>query len=225
VTDARASKLLASFALRLSSRLIIAVLLGLPALASAQDKVNPTAVQVKAFLDRVNAYVEARKDLEKGLTPVSPSDSTTAVEQHTAALAGRVRATRRGARQGDLFGDAAPLFKEILARDRRNRGAQDTGAVLEEVPSGSRPVINGVYPERAVLATVPPLVLANLRPPSGARESAATARQHRVPLFGTQSHFARPGVQPRRRLHTRSYSYFEVSACSVAHGVSRRSLP
>jgi hypothetical protein len=144
--------------------LIITMLLGMPALASAQDKVNPTAVQVKAFLDRVNAYVEARKDLEKGLTPVSPSDSTNGVEQHTAALADRIRAARRGARQGDLFGDAAPLFKEILARDRRNRGAQDTGAVLEEVPSGSRPVVNGVYPERAVLATVPPLVLANLPP-------------------------------------------------------------
>jgi hypothetical protein len=140
------------------------LLLAVPQIAAPQDKVNPTGAQVKAFLDRVNAYVEQRKELEKGLKPLSPTDQTSAVEQREAVLAERIRAARRGARQGDLFGGVAPLFKEILARDRVNRGARDTGAALQEVPPRSIPTVNGEYPRRAVLATVPPLVLANLPP-------------------------------------------------------------
>ncbi|MQA30608.1 MAG: hypothetical protein GEU82_12365 [Luteitalea sp.] len=132
--------------------------------AAGQKKVNPTGAQVKAFLDRVNAYVEMKQKLEDGLTPVSPSDRTSGVEQHRTALAERIRAARRGARQGDLFGATAALFREIIVRDSRTRSARDTGAVLEEVPSRSEPAVNAVYPEGALLATVPPLILTNLPP-------------------------------------------------------------
>jgi len=130
--------------------------------ATTQQTVNPTAAEVKAFLDRVNAYAEMRKKLESGLTPLEPSDRTSGVEQHRTALAERIRAARRGARPGDLFGEAAQLFKEVLDRDRRTRGPRDTGASLEEVPPRSTPNVNSTYPQRAALATVPPLVLNNL---------------------------------------------------------------
>jgi hypothetical protein len=141
---------------------LTALLLASTAAAGSQDKVNPTGAQVKAFLDRINEYTEARKKLEKGLEPVKPSDRTGGVEQHEKVLADRIRAARQGARQGDLFGDAAPLFKEILARDRDNRGARDNNASRKEVPARTVPKVNGVYPAGAALATVPPLILSNL---------------------------------------------------------------
>jgi hypothetical protein len=161
VTHVPQSKLLANSRFMLISYLM-AAFLAFGTTAAPQETVNRTAAQVKAFLDRLNTYVEMKKKLEAGLTPVSPSDRTSGVEQHRAVLAERIRAARKDAKPGDLFGDAAPLFKEILARDRRTRGARDTGASLEEVPSRSTPAVNATYPERAALATVPPLVLSNL---------------------------------------------------------------
>jgi hypothetical protein len=158
------SKLPANYRANRLIWLLTASLLAVPQIAKPQEKVNPTGAQVKAFLDRVNAYVEARQQLEQGLTPVSPGDRSSGVEQREAVLADRIRAARRGARPGDLFGAAAPLFKEILVRDRVNRGPRDTGAALQEVPPRSIPAVNSLYPRRAPLATVPPLILANLPP-------------------------------------------------------------
>jgi hypothetical protein len=143
---------------------LLAGLLGASATATPQDKVNPTGAKVKGFLDRVDGYVNVKKKLEAGLTPLSPSDRTSGVEQRQTALAERIRAARRGAKPGDIFGDAAPLFVEILTRDSKNRGRRDTVATLEEVPSRSPLAVNADYPERAALATVPPLVLMNLPP-------------------------------------------------------------
>jgi hypothetical protein len=163
VTHAPQSKLLANSQYLLISCLM-AALFTVASTATSQETVNRTAAQVKAFLDRLNAYVEMKKKLEVGLTPVSPADRTTGIELHRTALADRIRAARRDAKPGDLFGEAAPLFKEILARDRRTRGTRDTGASLEEVPARSTPAVNANYPERAALATVPPLVLSNLPP-------------------------------------------------------------
>jgi hypothetical protein len=163
VTQAPRSKLLANSPALLISCLV-AALLGRPPAATSQETVNRTGAQVKAFLDRLNEYVELKKKLEGGLTPVSPSDRTSGVEQHQAALASRIRAARKAAKPGDLFGDAGPLFKEVLARDRRTRGARDSTAALEEVPARSTASVNATYPERALLATVPPLVLSNLPP-------------------------------------------------------------
>jgi hypothetical protein len=129
-----------------------------------QNKVNPTGAKVKSFLDRVYAYVTLKKELEAGLPPLSPSDSTSRIEQHQAALAERIRAARRSAKPGDLFGDVAPLLVEIIARDVKKRGRRDTGAALQEVPARSPLAVNTDYPEGAALATVPPLILLNLPP-------------------------------------------------------------
>ena len=163
MTHAPRSKLLANSP-PLLIIFLIAALLGVAPTATSQETVNRTGAQVKGFLDRLNEYLELKKKLESGLPPVSPSDRTSGVEQHRSALADRTRAARKSAKPGDLFGDAGPLFKEILARDRRTRGTRDTTAALEEVPAGPTLAVNATYPERAALATVPPLVLSNLPP-------------------------------------------------------------
>ena len=69
---------------------------------------------------------------------------------------------------GDIFGDAAPYFKRIIERDAQTRGLRDAYAAMQEVPAKSPPTVNALYPEKAALATVPPLILVNLpRLPDG----------------------------------------------------------
>ena len=102
MTESPQSKLLAILSSPwLISGLFIAVLLACPRIAALQEKVNPTGALVKGFLDRVNTYVNLKKKLEAGLTPLSPSDRTSGVQQHQTELAQRIRTARRGAKPGD----------------------------------------------------------------------------------------------------------------------------
>jgi hypothetical protein len=139
--------------------------------ASAQEagrRVNPQAAAINAFHERLEQYVALKKKLEAGLPPLKPSDRTTGVEEHKHALALRIQEARKGAKPGDLVGDAAPILKAIIEKDAENRGVRDAYAAMQEVPAQNPPAINALYPEKAALATVPPLILVNLpRLPDG----------------------------------------------------------
>jgi hypothetical protein len=90
------------------------------------------------------------------------------IETQQKELAARLKAARQGARPGDLFGDVAPLIKATILKDAENRGVRDAYAAMQEVPPQNPPAVNAVYPEKAPLATVPPLILVNLpRLPDG----------------------------------------------------------
>jgi len=142
-----------------------------PVPATAQEageKVNPRAATLQGFNERVKQYVALKKKLESGLPQPQPSDRTTTVEQHRTELAQRIKDARTNAKPGDLFGDAQPIFKDIIMRDAENRGARDALAAMQEVPAKNPPAVNTAYPEKAPLATVPPLILVNLpRLPDG----------------------------------------------------------
>jgi hypothetical protein len=137
--------------------------------AAAQDsRVNPQAATVKGFEDRLEQYVALKKKLESGLPPLQPKDRTGDVEAHKSELAQRIREARKGAKQGDLVGDAAPILRGIIEKDAQNRGVRDAYAAMQEVPPQNPPAINASYPEKMPLATVPPLILVNLpRLPDG----------------------------------------------------------
>ena len=133
----------------------------------AQDtpsKTNATGATVKGFLDRVNAYLELQKKAEDGLPKLSKDEDPSKIEAHQAALAGRLKLARQHARPGDLFGDAAPLFKSVMRDDRAMRSLRDAWAAMEEVPKFDPPKVNAAYPEKLPLATVPPLILDQLPP-------------------------------------------------------------
>jgi hypothetical protein len=125
---------------------------------------------LKAFNERVNAYLDLKKKLEGNLPDPKPGNSaaTGKVEQTQDTLAARIKAARKGAKAGDIFGDAAQYFQRIIERDTKTRGVRDAYAAMEEVPAQSPPAVNATYPEKAALATVPPLILVNLpRLPDG----------------------------------------------------------
>ena len=134
----------------------------------AQERVNERGAAVKAFLDRANKYVELHKKEDGGLPALKPRDNTSSTEVHQRALAARMRLARPNAQPGDVFGSAAPFIREVIVKDAQARPARDAKAAMEEVPPKDPPRVNAEYPEKAALATVPPLLLSNLpRLPEG----------------------------------------------------------
>jgi len=130
--------------------------------SQAQERVNPTATAVKEFLDRAKAYVELQKKEDGGLPPEKPGNTTSNVEIRQRALTARMRLARPDARQGDLFGSVAPVIRDIVVKDAQSRAPKDRKAAMKEVPPQNPPKVNAEYPAKADLATVPPLLLANL---------------------------------------------------------------
>ncbi len=170
-----ASKLLANPAVGLA---IWALAAGTPAAqdttpASKKQQAPVTSQQAQAvvehFTKRVEAYVAEKKKLEEGLPAMKPGAvGTGAAETHEAVLARRLREARAGAKPGAIFGDAAPYFRELIAKDMKTRSVSEAYALLQEAPAQSPPAVNASYPEKAALATVPPLLLVNLpRLPDG----------------------------------------------------------
>ena len=159
------SKLLANPAARLAwaCALAAATLAPVQAHAAGQTPVNPNATKLKAFTDRVQKYVDLQKKLEGELPGVGTTDDPAKIEAHRKALAGSLRSARRDARAGGIFGDTAELFRLIIRQDAANRSVRDAFAAMKEVPK-TAPKINAEYPEKAPLATVPPLILNRLQP-------------------------------------------------------------
>jgi hypothetical protein len=124
---------------------------------------------LKGFNQRVKAYTDLKKKLEADLPSLRTGDRGTGKAEHVeSALASQIMAARKDARPGDIFGDAAGYFREIIEHDTETRGIRDAYAARQEVPPKSPPMVNTLYPEKAALATVPPLILVNLpRLPDG----------------------------------------------------------
>jgi hypothetical protein len=142
---------------------ISAVQLVLAAGASAQDKVNPHALVMAQFSERVAAYLALQKKVEGKLPPQKETNDPERIKAHIASLATGIRAARANAKAGDIFNGAAEQFRQIIQEDARERSVHDTLAAMQEVPKGTPPRVNSDYPETAALATVPPLILNRLQ--------------------------------------------------------------
>jgi hypothetical protein len=151
----------------------LVVALGLPRAALGGDAQErgpavPASLSDKAFIDRVNTYLTLQKKLEAGLTPLKPSEEPTRIEVHQRGLAERLREARANAKVGDVFGSTADAIRRSILADAQQRPVRDVYAQMMEVPVKAPPAVNADYPEKAPLATVPPLLLARLpRLPDG----------------------------------------------------------
>jgi hypothetical protein len=159
------SKLLANSSGRVlwACVLALATLAPTPARTADQKPVNADAEKLKEFTDRVQKYVDVQKKLEADLPASGTTNDPAKIEAHRKALAESIRAARRDARPGDIFGDAAGLFRLIIKQDAKNRSVRDAFATMKEVPQRVAPKVNAEYPEKAPLATVPPLILNRLQ--------------------------------------------------------------
>jgi hypothetical protein len=136
----------------------------LRATPQAEDRaVNPKALALKEFSDRVKAYVALQEKLDKTLPPLKPTEDPGQVESHNKALAAAIR-KERTAKPGDIFGSASHIVRDLVVEDAKDRTSRDAYAAMLEVPKQDPPMVNADYPEKTPLATVPPLLLKKLPP-------------------------------------------------------------
>jgi hypothetical protein len=147
-----------------------AILVATPALAGGragqetQPRVNPDALLIKTFTDRVQQYAELHRKLEATLPPLGEKAEAAAIEHSQDALARLIRQARPRAEQGEIFSkDVRALVRRLLHPVLAGPDGKDIRAtILDENPGRIRLEVNGRYPAGAPLSTVPPQVLAAL---------------------------------------------------------------
>ena len=115
----------------------------------------------QTFIARMNAYAELRGKLEKGLKGLAVTEKPVEILQAETALAERIRVARAKAKRGDIFSRRVrTAFRAAL---RAEADAGTCAAIRDDGNPGDFTYqINGTYPKREPLSTVPPNLLAAL---------------------------------------------------------------
>ena len=113
------------------------------------------------FIARMNSYAELRNKLEQGLKKLEVTEKPAEILQAENALAARIRVARAKAKRGDIFS------KKVRTAFRTALRAETDGATCAALQDEGNPgdftyQINGTYPKREPLSTVPPNLLAAL---------------------------------------------------------------
>ena len=126
-------------------------------------KVNADALVLQDFKQRIDKYMELHKRLEKDTPPLKKVDDPAKIQASQQALAAAIRSERAGAKQGDIFTpEIAARFRKLLRPEVNEPG---TKATIKDDNPGAIPFkVNGPYPSKEPLSTVPPNVLASLPP-------------------------------------------------------------
>jgi len=130
----------------------------------ADGNANPQTLVIKEFDTRVKDYMALHKKMESAVPAPKPTGSPEKIDVGKDSLLLAIRGARRDAKPGDIFGSAAPLFRQWIKEDAKNRTTRDVHAAKEEVPKRDPVTVNSEYPEKAPVATVPPLLLKRLPP-------------------------------------------------------------
>ena len=112
------------------------------------------------FISRVDSYVELRRELEKGLPPLTVTADPEEIRRAERALARRIRDARKKAKRGDIFTPAiSGVFRNVLLLEI---DAKTWKSVMDDNPGAFSVRINGTYPDKKPLSTVPANILAAL---------------------------------------------------------------
>jgi hypothetical protein len=132
----------------------------------ATEKVNPDAQTLQEFKARIDKYMELHNSLEKEGPPLEETAEPAKIQASQDALAAKLRAARKDARQGDIFTPAvARLFRRLMYPELKGAdGAATKEAIKDDAPPAAAvPIkVHAKYPESAPLPTVPPNLLAAL---------------------------------------------------------------
>ena len=113
-------------------------------------------------------------------------------------MASRIKMARANAKRGRYLRSARAGPDGGHPRRRRTcEPSREARAAMEEVPKFDPPAVNAAYPEKAALATVPPLLL---------DAAAAPARRAGYRFMGRDLILQGHQSQPDRRLHQQSRS-------------------
>jgi len=114
--------------------------------------------------DRLGEYIDLHIKLERSL-PKLPKDATPQqIDKNQRAFEALVRNARATAKPGDIFTpEARPVIKRLLATVFGGPDGQELKAsIMDENSVGITISVNGRYPDKVPLSSVPPQVLQTL---------------------------------------------------------------
>jgi hypothetical protein len=130
----------------------------------AQTAVNAHGAAIKAFRDRLDAYVKLHSEVAGTVPPLKETSDPAKLHSREVALGKALQQARVGVKQGVIFGtDLGPFIRKLIRHDWRHRSPVDRTALMKEVPRD--PVhVNELYPTAVPLATFPPRLLREMPP-------------------------------------------------------------
>jgi hypothetical protein len=136
-----------------------------PAAAQPEQRVNAYGAAVKAFRDRVDAYLAVQKKAAEGVPPLKETDDPAKLTAREQALGEAIRQARAGAKPGDIFGtELSAHIRQVVRKDWAKRSPADRTGLAEDIPPGTLADVNATYPQSLPLATFPASLLAALPP-------------------------------------------------------------
>jgi hypothetical protein len=129
----------------------------------AQEKFesSPDARVLGDFKARVEKYEALRKKADDSAPPLKESSNPAKIKDAQQGLAERIGAARAGVKPGEIFTpEIAPVIKRLLRPEAKQHDTKE--AMKEDKPVVVSFKVNGPYPDKQPVATVPPNVLAAL---------------------------------------------------------------
>lgn len=134
--------------------------------AAQADGRNASAAILEDFNERIEQYLDVRKQAAKGAEPLKETDDPARITAAQDERAAAIRALRAGAKPGDIFtAEIRHTFRQLMAPELKGEMGRDTKQVLkDDAPApGAVPLkVNAKYPEGAPLPTVPAALLTRL---------------------------------------------------------------
>jgi hypothetical protein len=127
--------------------------------ASWQTATNPDAQILDAFRKRVHAYVVLHQKFEGSIAKLPDRSTPQQIDTFQRELGKELMAARSTARQGDVFGAAAPIIRRLLAPVFAGANGKRVRAEISDEPHPALPRVNVRYPDDVPLSTMPPDVL------------------------------------------------------------------
>jgi hypothetical protein len=125
--------------------------------AAPPQPVRSDAEVIADFNIRLNAYLEIRKKAGDTVPAQKKTNDPGVIRSAQEGLAERIRTERAGAKQGDIFTpEIAAKFRRLL---RPEAGPETKASIRDDNPGTIPFKVNGDYPEKQTLSTVPPNVL------------------------------------------------------------------
>jgi hypothetical protein len=117
---------------------------------------------VEQFVERTQAYMQLREEAAATVPALKETPSPVEIQARQKALATAVRAQRKGARRGDLFGDAAPAIRQRLLAYMQRLPEVERESLWKQIPPVEVPAVDADYPPQLPLASFPPTLLTEL---------------------------------------------------------------
>ena len=137
---------------------------GKPIAKTAGLPANQIAALQVDFKNRIDHYLEIRKEAAKGAPALSETKDPAKIKDAEGSLAARIQGLRASAQPGDIFTPAIQkTIRQLLSPELKGDEGKDTKDILKDDAPKSVPLkVNTKYPEKAALPTVPSNLLLSL---------------------------------------------------------------